>query len=217
MAERLHIKLEGDIALLLVRIDPSYHQFLKYVGPKRIPTIYAELSKALYGTLQAALLFYNNLTSFLIKQGFKHNPYDGCVYNKVIAGKQCTIGWHVDDLKISHVSPQQLVDSIIQALNGEYGKEAPLTVTRGKVHNYLGMIIDYSVDGKVIIRMDKYVEEVIAETPEELLKLSATTPATNHLFEIDNNKANELSARGRLNNIPSPSGQVALSMQTCQA
>ena len=38
--------------------------------------------------------------------GFMPNLYDHCVVNKIIEGKQCTIGWHVDDIKISHQDPQ---------------------------------------------------------------------------------------------------------------
>ena len=60
-------------------------------------------------------------------------------------------------------------------------------MTTGKVHDYLGMTIDYSIDGKVIFRMKDYIENVITETPEELLKGGAITPAANHLFEVDQN------------------------------
>ncbi len=35
--------------------------------------------------------------------------------------KQCTIVWHVDDLKISHMDPK-VVDEIIASLKAEYGK-----------------------------------------------------------------------------------------------
>ena len=49
--EKLHIKLEGDIALLLVRIDPSYKQYLKHVGRKQTPVVYA----LLMGSLVCAL------------------------------------------------------------------------------------------------------------------------------------------------------------------
>jgi hypothetical protein len=66
----------------------------------------------------------------------------------MINGKQCTILWHVDNLKISHVDPS-VVKSVIELLQSEFGKEAPLTITRGKVHKYLGMTIDYSIPGKV--------------------------------------------------------------------
>ena len=36
--------------------------------------------------------------------GFKINPYDPCVANRIIEGSQHTICWHVDDVKSSHKS-----------------------------------------------------------------------------------------------------------------
>ena len=35
--------------------------------------------------------------------GVKINPYDPCVANRFINGKQQTLTWHVDDLESSHV------------------------------------------------------------------------------------------------------------------
>ena len=58
--------------------------------------------KTLYGTLLAALLFWRLLSDTLQEWGFKINQYDQCLANKNIEGKQCTILWHVHDLKISH-------------------------------------------------------------------------------------------------------------------
>ena len=47
--------------------------------------IYAELSKSLYGTLQAAMLFWKDLTTFLTSNlSFSIYPYDWCVVNKDI-------------------------------------------------------------------------------------------------------------------------------------
>ena len=86
---------------------------------------------ALYGTLKAALLFWKKLTASLKLRGFVINPYDWCIANKDIDGKQCTIVWHVDDLKISHVN-SRVVDEIITSLNAEYGKVGEMTVRRGK-------------------------------------------------------------------------------------
>jgi hypothetical protein len=80
------------------------------------------LTKALYGTLQAALLFWQNLSSQLEKWGFVINPYNFCVTNKFINGKQCTIVWHVDDLKISRVD-RKVVTTILNLLDGKYGQE----------------------------------------------------------------------------------------------
>ena len=53
--------------------------------------------------LRAALLFYRRLRSNLEDMGFEVNPYDPCVVNKMVNGKQMTMFWHVDDLKVSHV------------------------------------------------------------------------------------------------------------------
>ena len=74
----------------------------------------------------------------IVSWGFMINPYDQCMANKVINGKQCTIVWHVDDIKISHMS-KDVVEDVIKSLNKSFGKESLLTTTRGKVLRYLGL------------------------------------------------------------------------------
>ena len=49
----------------------------------------------------------------------------------------------MDDLKILHMD-EKVVTDIIQLIDGEFGKEAPITVTRGKIHDYLGMTLDFT-------------------------------------------------------------------------
>ena len=66
--------------------------------------------------------------------------------------KQLIIIWNINDLKISHVQ-NDVVATIITKLKKQYGKDSygtkhPLTVCRGEIHDYLGMILDYSKDGK---------------------------------------------------------------------
>ena len=103
----------------------------------------------------------------------------------MINGKQCTVGWHVDDLKISHVD-LEVVDDILNKLDDRYGKEAPMVTTRGKIHDYLGMTLDYNIDGKVQITMFGYIAKIIEEFLMEL-DGEPNSPAANHLFEIDDN------------------------------
>ena len=62
--------------------------------------------------------------------------------NKTIYGNQCTIIWHVDDLKISHVD-KNVIEDILKLLNDTVKKESPLTTTKGNVLEYLGMTLDY--------------------------------------------------------------------------
>jgi len=44
--------------------------------------------------------------------GFKLNPYDPCVANSQVRGKQCTVAWYVNDNKISHVDATVVTDAI---------------------------------------------------------------------------------------------------------
>jgi hypothetical protein len=185
MDEVIYMKLEGPLAKLLTKVDPKLYG--KYtVMEKGKPVLYVQLLKALYGTLQAALLFWQDLSGHLIEQGFELNPYDWCVANKMVNGKQCTVLWHVDDLKISHVD-SEVVEDVLAALNKRYGKEAPLVVTRGTLHDYLGMTLDYSIDGKIMILMIDYIQAMLDELPTDM-DGEAATPAASHLFEV-NDKA----------------------------
>jgi len=59
----------------------------------------------------------------------------------------------------------------------------PLTESRGKEHDYLGMRFDFSKDGEVSIDMIEYIKSMIAEMPEEM-KGKAATPAADHLFKV---------------------------------
>jgi Reverse transcriptase (RNA-dependent DNA polymerase) len=182
MEDTVHMKMEGKMAELLVRIDPKlYRKFVQMENGKMV--LYVELKKALYGTLKAALLFWRLLSTKLSGWGFTANPYDSCVMNKEINGKQCTVLWHVDDLKISHKNAD-VVTQVIELLETEFGKEAPLTKMRGKVHEYLGMTIDYSEKGKVKFSMIDYVKNMLDGLPGDMDGESAT-PASNHLFEVN--------------------------------
>ena len=94
----VHVILDGRMAELLGKISPEKYQ--EYVHKKRGQAyIYCKLNITLYGTLKAALLFWKELSKSLKRRNFVINPYDWCIANKDIKGSQCTIVWHVDDLK----------------------------------------------------------------------------------------------------------------------
>ena len=179
MNDFVTVVFEGTMVDLLVEVDKEYKQYIHTTSTgKRL--LYVKLNKAMYGCIKAARIFYENLKEQLLKMDFKMNAYDMCVANKNINGQQCTIAWHVDDLKISHKDPK-VVDKIIEELEEKYGK---MTVTRGKHHTYVGINIIYGDDKEVIIEMKEYIREAIEEFPEELIKL-VTSPASLHLFEVN--------------------------------
>jgi hypothetical protein len=185
-----HLRLEGEMVTLLEKIDPGYSKYV-FTNKKGKKILYAETMKAIYGTLNASLLFWIKLSASLTKMGFEVNPYDWCCMNKMTNGKQCTILWHVDDIKISHVDPT-VVTSILKQINDEYGKVSPLTETRGKVHEYLGMTIDFSNPGKVMFTMFPYIQNMLNDLPEDM-QGEAVTPAAHHLFAINDDQPDHLS------------------------
>ena len=112
--DTVYVRRSGPLANLPTKIDKkNYEKFVVEEGGK--PVIYVRLKKALYGTLNASLILRKDLMADLKGWGFAINPYDECVANNTVNGKQCTILWHVEDLKISHVD-SKVVDSVFGKL-----------------------------------------------------------------------------------------------------
>ena len=82
------IKLQCAIVRIMLKINPEWDRYIVYEGKNNTPTIYSEAIKALYGTVDAAKLFYDNIVGVLVDElQFVVNPYDVCVVNKEINGK----------------------------------------------------------------------------------------------------------------------------------
>jgi Reverse transcriptase (RNA-dependent DNA polymerase) len=178
--ELIHVKLEDVLVDVLLMLDNKYSEFVTHENGRKV--LYVELQKALYGTLQANLLLWIELSNFLVKElGFEFNPYNKCVVCKMVNGKQFTIIWHVDDLTLTHVN-QEVLEHIVSELSKLFGNEDPLSVHRGEVHDYLGMTLDFSSEGKVIFRMVDYIENMFDELPDSF-DGTAAIPALSNLFE----------------------------------
>jgi hypothetical protein len=194
MDEIVHMKITGTMVDILVKLQPSkYKKFVLMENEKNV--LYVQLNKALYGTLQAALLFWRKLTAKLQEWGSEINPYDWCIANRIINNSQCTIVWHVDDLKISHVDPD-VVASVIGKFSEAFGKEAPLTVNQGSSHEYLCMNLDFSQEDKIIIRIQAYIQELLSKVPEDMGGV-ASSPAAGHLFLVNDQNPEFLEKKSR--------------------
>jgi hypothetical protein len=120
------------------------------------------MQKALYGLLRNVLLFYKKVVADLESDGFVLNPYDPCVANKVVDGKQMTVCWHVDDLKVSYCDPAQ-VTIFGEWMSTKYG--VAVATHQGKVHDYLGMIFNFLAKGKVMVTMMEYIKTILTNFP----------------------------------------------------
>ena len=78
-------------------------------------------------------------------------------------------------------------DEFYNWLQKMYGdpKIAPVKVTRGKIHNYLAMNLDFSKPGMVKVDMIKHIEEMIKEFPEEIPNSVKKCPWNDELFKVN--------------------------------
>ena len=177
------MRLDGILAELMVSIAPNIYRKYITVNAKGKPVLYVQLEKALYGMMKSALLFYRKLVADLRSIGFRINPYDPCVANKMIDGHQMTICWHVDDLLVGHKSPTTVTNTLNWLKERYETPDKPLAATRGNLHEYLGMNINFSQPGSVSFNMIPYITKVLHDFPEKILGV-ASSPAADYLFKI---------------------------------
>jgi len=168
----LHIVLDKLSAMLLCELAPEYKEFVNGDG-----TLICELDKALYGCVESARAWYLKLMADLKELGFEPNPNDPCVLNAIMDGEQVTIAVHVDDLLITSQSMKAL-KQVEDFLNTKYSGE--INAQHGKVHEYLGMILDFTHKGCVRITMPKIIDDIL-----DGVTGNADTPASDNLFDID--------------------------------
>ncbi len=173
--------LKGNLAEMMVQIAPQVYKKYVTVDRKGTPILYVKLQKALYGLMQASLLFYRKLRKEMEQYGFMINPYNPCVANKTTAcKKQLTVIWHVDDLMGSCDEDFELTKFLCY-LAKIHGPK--LTMHTGWRHNYLGVDMEFRKDGTLGVSMVAYLKNVIAEFPEMVMG-KAPTRAADHLFKI---------------------------------
>jgi hypothetical protein len=96
-----------------------------------------------------------------------------------------TVSWHVDDLKVSHKESKNVTD-FLKWVTETYRQYGEVKTTRGKLHDYLGMTLDYRVPGQATIDMRAYVDQMkdsFLEAP--LHGAPPKSPWTEDLFKVD--------------------------------
>jgi hypothetical protein len=181
----------GFLVEVFLAIAPNFYgPYVTYnkKGEKQLILI---CQNAIYGTMVASLLYNTKFTNSLLKIGFELNPYDSCVANKMVDGNQLTICFHVDDCKISHKNPMVVNDFIVWLKrNNESIFEdgsGKMAVSRGKVHKYLGMTLDYTTRRQVKITMLDYIDEILAaySLADPMVSGTKSTAAPENLFKVD--------------------------------
>ena len=73
--------------------------------------------------------------------------------------KQYTLTWHAYNIKVSNIDPK-VSDKNYKWSEKTYQSEelGYAKVYYGKRHNYLGMILDYGIEGKFQVNMKYYIK-----------------------------------------------------------
>jgi hypothetical protein len=184
------IKIRGVLVDILVQIAPDVYKSYVMTDKKGTKQLLVQCQNALDGTMVPSLLYYRKFTKSLASVRFEINPYNPCVANKIVDGQQMTICFHVDDCKLSHCS-RTANNNIIDWLHQEYKSifedgSGKMTVSRGRVHKYLGMTLDYTVCRQVNISMFDYVDEIINAFDKAEPKRGSTksSAAPDDLFKV---------------------------------
>ena len=166
----VHMKLDKKMTGTMVKLSPDYAKYTDARG-----CVVVRLDKALYGCVELAALWYENLRESMKKLGYTPNPIDICVFNKTgEKGVQCTVAVHVDDLMITSTD-SDMIESLVAGLIERYGD---ITRKDRPTVNYLGIVFDLTVRGLARMTMTGYVNDMLREVGTSK---GARTPATDGL------------------------------------
>jgi Reverse transcriptase (RNA-dependent DNA polymerase). len=179
--DEIFMMLGPQITKILLKHFPMLKEYVEKGDDRLI----VRILKAMYGLVQSAALWYDVLTKFLMKLGFKKNGKDNCVMHKRTKdGKLFIIVLYVDDILMLCEDDGE-IDWLIDELRGEY-KE--VSVERGDEISYLGMALKRNQDGSFEISMEAYIKNVLDSFPEYDDLKKCTTPVTAKLFDLNEGK-----------------------------
>jgi len=172
MEETVHMRLDRTMTRLLVTIDDSYAEYVEDNG-----TMVVLLLKALYGCVEASLLWYKHLVKKLRQWGFVPNVYEPCVFRKKEkSGVDTIIGIHVDD--VFGTGGLDELNEFRVYMGSVFEK---ITWKMDDVIDFTGMTFDFREKGKCRVTMVNCERDLIKSSGVQGTKRS---PARADLFEV---------------------------------
>ena len=137
----VYMRLNKQLTAALTRTDATYDKYMNNNGTRIV-----KVQKALHGCVESAKLWYDKLSSGLIKFNYTANEYNICVFNRIEPDNtQTSLVIHVDDI-ITTASNESRIDNFTKQIETVY---PGLTKHRGTVFNFIGMTFDFSKEGCV--------------------------------------------------------------------
>ena len=115
-----------------------------------------KLNKALYGLKQSGRMWYNRLSEYLTKEGYKNDPISPCIFIKKFDSKGYVImSVYVDDLNIIGTSGE--ISQTVECLKKEFEMK-----DLGKTKFCLGLQFEYKANG-ILVHQETYTEKILKQ------------------------------------------------------
>jgi len=176
-AAPVHVILKEFEAAILTLLHPE-RNLEAYIRGDR--SMICQVKTALYGLIESARLWYNDISSTLLGMGFIRNDFEQAVFNKTTKGVQTSIYLYVDDMMISSTDKTE-IKAIHRDLESKYGVMA---LHEGMIHSFLGMSFNFETTGKCKISMEQFINELLHKSVDLHKYGSAETPAGDQLFNV---------------------------------
>ena len=111
------------------------------------------LNKSLYGLKQSGRMWYNRLSEYLLKEGYKNDQICPCIFIKKFNKGFVIIAVYVDDLNILGTSGE--ISQTVEYLKKEFEMK-----DLGKTKFCLGLQLEYMKDG-ILVHQKTYTEKVL--------------------------------------------------------
>ena len=119
-------------------------------GPRELYSI--KLCRSLYGLKQSGRMWYNRLSEYLLRKGYKNDPFCPCVFIKRSGSEFVIIAVYVDDLNIIGTT-NELSEAV-----GNLKKEFKMK-NLGKTKLCLGLQIEHLENG-IFVHQSAYISKV---------------------------------------------------------
>ena len=111
------------------------------------------MQRSLYGLKQSGRMWYNRLSEYLLKEGYKNDPICPCIFIKKSGSEFAIIVVYVDDLNIIG-NPKELLKAV------DYLKKEFEMKDLGKTKFCLGLQIEHLKEG-ILVHQSNYIEKVL--------------------------------------------------------
>ena len=158
VSEKLDIRLTDVVtAYLYGELDTDI--YMKIPDGYKLPeakskSMYSlKLRRSLYGLKQSGRMWYNRLSEYLIKAGYKNNLICPCVFIKKSVKGFAILAVYVDDINL--IGTPEEIDETINYLKKEFEMK-----DLGKTKYCLGLQIEHSTNG-IMIHQSNYIEKIL--------------------------------------------------------